>query len=182
MAVKTNLMGWATTTCNLGTEFSVGKKSTIQLFGALNPWEFSGNKRFRYWTIMPEYRWWLCQSFNGFFFGAHAMAGQFNIKNVDVPLGILPKIEKGRHYEGWYVGAGITYGYQWVISSHWNIEASVGVGYDHIKYKLYGYWYRYFETYNTFVTSSNLRFVSGGAGDNTGKYKTMPIRNVALEN
>ena len=28
----------------------------------------------------------------------------------------------------------ISCGYQWPISRHWNLEASLGVGYDYIKY------------------------------------------------
>ena len=35
------------------------------------------------------------------------------------------------------LGAGIAYGYQWMLSRHWNIEASVGIGYDYIKYDKY---------------------------------------------
>ena len=31
----------------------------------------------------------------------------------------------------------MTYGYQWILSRHWNVEAAVGVGYDYIKYKKY---------------------------------------------
>ena len=59
-------------------------------------------------------------------------------QNVDLPFGILPKTEKGRHYEGWYVGGGLTYGYQWLLSEHLNLEGSIGVGYIYSPYKLYG--------------------------------------------
>ena len=34
----------------------------------------------------------------------------------------------------WYAGGGVTVGYQWPLSRHWNVEASLGVGYDYIKY------------------------------------------------
>ena len=40
LAVKTNLLGWATTTMNLGAEIAVAHRHTVQLFGALNPWTF----------------------------------------------------------------------------------------------------------------------------------------------
>lgn len=87
---------------------------------------------------MPEYRWYTCQKFGGHFFGIHALGGEYNVKNVDLPFGILPKTEKGRHYEGWYVGGGLTYGYQWLLSEHLNLEGSIGVGYIYSPYKLYG--------------------------------------------
>ena len=42
----------------------------------------------------------------------------------------------------------------------------------------YGFWYRYFDIYGTIMTLSNLRFVSGSNGRNTGIYRAMPIRLV----
>ena len=40
----------------------------------------------------------------------------------------------------------------------------------------YGFWYRYFDVYNTKKGLSNMRFVSGSNGMNNGRYKAMPIR------
>lgn len=40
----------------------------------------------------------------------------------------------------------------------------------------YGFWYRYFDVYNKKIGLSNMRFVSGSNGKNTGRYKAMPIR------
>ena len=40
----------------------------------------------------------------------------------------------------------------------------------------YGFWYRYFDVYNTKKGLSNMRFVSGSNGINNGRYKAMPIR------
>ena len=42
----------------------------------------------------------------------------------------------------------------------------------------YGFWYRYLDVYGKICTMSNLRFVSGSAGKNTGIYRAMPIRLV----
>ena len=42
----------------------------------------------------------------------------------------------------------------------------------------YGFWYRYLDVYGKICTMSNLRFVSGNAGKNTGAYRAMPIRLV----
>ena len=38
----------------------------------------------------------------------------------------------------------------------------------------YGFWYRYFDVYNKKIGLSNMRFVSGSNGKNTGRYKAMP--------
>lgn len=167
VALKTNLLGWASTTPNLGLEFGVGRKSTLQVFGDVNLWEFGEDKHFRVWTVMPEYRFWFCEKFGGSFIGIHALGGQYNAKNVNFPLRSLiimsdvtptPDAEgvadpssaekgwpdltsaanKGRHAEGWYAGGGITYGYQWILSKHWNLEASLGVGYVYSRMDFYG--------------------------------------------
>lgn len=42
----------------------------------------------------------------------------------------------------------------------------------------YGFWYHYLDVYGKICTMSNLRFVSGSAGKNTGTYRAMPIRLV----
>lgn len=155
-AVKTNFLYDATTTPNLGAELGVGKKHTIQLFYGLNPWSYTSTshparladgskthiRQAKHWLLMPEFRWWPCSKFNGHFFGVHAMGGEFNAQNVDLPLpgGFFSgeDIAANAHdkrYEGKYLGAGFTYGYQWILGKHWNLEAEVGVGYDHVWYK-----------------------------------------------
>lgn len=68
VALKTNLLGWASTSANAGIEIGTGKKTTFQLFGTLNPWKFSGDKKMRFWNVMPEYRWYTCQKFGGHFY------------------------------------------------------------------------------------------------------------------
>lgn len=44
----------------------------------------------------------------------------------------------------------------------------------------YGYWYNYFDIYNSKKGISNVRFVSGSNGNNTGRYKAMPLRLVCV--
>ena len=44
----------------------------------------------------------------------------------------------------------------------------------------YGYWYNYFDIYNSKKGISNVRFVSGSDGNNTGRYKAMPLRLVRV--
>lgn len=149
-ALKTNLLYDATTTPNLGAELVLSRKSTVNLVYGLNPWKFSskkhGQRYAKHWVVMPEYRWWTCSALDGHFIGVHAMGGQFNAQNVDLPIpggffggdrhsrNIAKEVRDSR-YEGTYAGVGFTYGYQWPLSKHWNIEAEAGVGYNHIWYK-----------------------------------------------
>ena len=161
-ALKTNLVGWATTTTNLGIEVGMGEKSSLQIMGYLNPWNFKNDRHFHFWTVQPEYRYWFCQKFNGWFLGIHALGGEYNAKKLNFPLKALtwgknyyenpdfaasdhttgwPDIQganSGRHVEGWDVGGGISAGYQWVLDKHWNLEASLGVGYVYTKLRYIG--------------------------------------------
>ncbi|MCH5177787.1 MAG: DUF3575 domain-containing protein [Prevotellaceae bacterium] len=163
VGVKTNLAGWATTTTNVGVEVGLSKRSTFQVMGYLNPWNFSDDRHFHLWTVQPEYRYWFgCGKYNGHFLGIHALGGEYNAKNLNFPLKALtwgntyeqnaafpvadheggwPDLRgknAGRHVEGWYIGAGITYGYQWILSKHWNFEGSIGAGYVYSPMKYYG--------------------------------------------
>ncbi len=148
VAVKTNLLYDATTTPNLGIEVGVGKMNTLQLFYGFNPWKFKsdthGERFARHWMLMPEYRWWLCTKFNGHFIGAHLMGGEYNASSVNIPLpGFFfggDNIRSGvrdTRYQGGFAGLGVTYGYQWILNRHWNIEAEVGVGYNLVWYERY---------------------------------------------
>ena len=145
IAVKTNLLYDATTTPNLGVEAAVSPKSTLNLVYGLNPWKFNsdthGERKVKHWVLMPEYRWWTCSAFNGHFLGVHAFGGQYNAANVDLPLpgGFfsgenLRSGVRDHRYQGEFAGIGLTYGYQWIISRHFNIEAEIGVGYGHVWY------------------------------------------------
>lgn len=145
LAVKTNLLYDATTTPNVGLEYAFGMRNTIQLVYGLNPWVFNsethGKRDAKHWVLMPEYRRWLCSKFNGHFFGVHAMGGEFNASNVSLPIpGAFfggENITRGvrdRRYQGDFIGIGATYGYQWILGKHWNLEAEVGVGYGHVWY------------------------------------------------
>ncbi len=137
VALKTNALYWATTTPNIGVEASLGKKQTIQLFYGFNPWKFSSGTSTRHWVVQPEWRYWFCEAFNGWFVGVHAMGGQFNIANIkDISLPVFDEADR-RRYEGWFAGGGITAGYQWVLSKHFNVEASLGVGYNYVSYDKY---------------------------------------------
>ena len=53
IAVKTNLLYWATTTPNVGLEVALGPKTTAQVFYGLNPWQQSGGNTssLRHWLV-----------------------------------------------------------------------------------------------------------------------------------
>lgn len=136
VAIKTNLAADATSTINLGAEFGLKKKTTLDFYVNYNPWELGGGKKFKHLLVQPEFRYWFCERFSGHFIGVHAHGGVFNVGGVTMPFGLWKGLKENR-YEGELYGGGISYGYQWVLGDHWNIEGNIGVGYAHIKYDRY---------------------------------------------
>lgn len=135
--VKSNLMYWGVGgSPNVAVEFTLGKKTTLELGGGFNLWNFSNNKKFKHGLIQPELRYWLCESFNGHFVGVHAHATQYNVGGWNIPIGRLSTFKEHR-YEGYLYGAGLSYGYQWILSPRWNLELSIGGGFARIHYNKY---------------------------------------------
>ncbi|MCD7935340.1 MAG: DUF3575 domain-containing protein [Tannerellaceae bacterium] len=137
--VQSNLLYWATATPNLTVEYAVSGRVSLALHGGYNPWLLSSreeNKKLQHWVVQPEVRLWNCEPFIGGFWGLHAHYGRYNMGGVDLPFGFLPTLKEHR-YEGWFTGAGISYGYQWYLSPRWNLQATIGVGYAYSKYKKY---------------------------------------------
>ena len=136
ISLKNNLLYDASLTPNVSMEVGLSPKWTFDLTYGINPWTFSDNKKWRHWLLQPEFRYWFCHRFNGSFVGIHAFGGQYNAYGIKPPFGWWDELENYRH-EGWFVGGGVAYGYQWVLSRHWNFEASVGVGAAYIYYDRY---------------------------------------------
>ena len=136
VALKNNLVWDATLSPNLALEIGLSKKTTLDIYGAVNPFKFGNDTRFKHWFVQPEFRWWTCESFNGSFFGLHAHGGTFLLNKLDMPFGLLKEI-KDHRYDGYFYGAGVSYGYQWILNKRWGFEASVGVGYARFIYDVY---------------------------------------------
>lgn len=133
---ENNLLYDATTTPNLALEVGLGKKTTLDLYGGYNPFTFGNHKRFKHWLAQPEFRYWTCERFNGTFWGVHLHGGEFSVAGISLPFKIFPSL-KDHRYEGYFYGGGVSVGHQWLLSKHWSLEASVGVGYAHWVYDKY---------------------------------------------
>lgn len=128
-AVKTNLLYDLTSTINLGLEFRVGSRYTLDISGNYNPWTFRDHKKIKHFLVQPEFRVWTCEPFARHFFGLHGIYGQYNIGRI-LNMG-------DKRYQGDAYGVGISYGYQWYLAPRWNLEATIGVGYVYLDYKTY---------------------------------------------
>lgn len=137
VAVKTNVLADALLNANAGVEIGLAPRWTLDVSGGFNAWTLSHNRRWKHWLIQPEARYWLCDRFSGHFFGLHAHGGQYNIGGIGSDITILgtdfSKLSDHR-YQGWFVGAGVAYGYAWILGRHWNLEGEIGIGYSYTRY------------------------------------------------
>lgn len=123
VALKTNGLYWLTTTTNFGVETAFNEKVTLEIDASYNPWTFKDDKKMHLILAQPELKYWLCGKYEGHFVGIHLHGAQYY-------GGFGSKL-----YDGYLAGGGVTYGYDWILSPHWNLEAALGVGYAHLWYK-----------------------------------------------
>ena len=125
VAVKTNVAIDAVAIPNLGVEVGLSKKLTVDIPFYYNPWKYSDNKMLKLVMVQPELRYWLCDKFNGHFFGFHLMGGAYNTTGIDLPFSPFDDLKDFR-YKGHFYGGGVSYGYQFVLGRHWNLGATIG--------------------------------------------------------
>lgn len=139
VGIKTNVLPDAALSPNLGVEIGLARQWSLDLTGELNLWPI--NKHYwKHWLAQPEIRYWLCDRFAGHFFGLHALGGQYNLGNLHngiTFLGTKFSNLSDYRYQGWAAGAGIAYGYAWILGKHWNLEAEIGIGWLYSKYDKY---------------------------------------------
>lgn len=133
IALKSNVLYDLTRTFNIGGEIRCDNNHSLHVSVNYNPWDSEENKKMKHFLIQPEYRYWFNETFIGSFVGVQAHFAQFNF------AGTTPfRTVKDNRYQGNMIGCGVTYGYQWLLSSFWSLEASLSVGYAHLEYDKYG--------------------------------------------
>lgn len=138
--IKSNLLtDAALLSPNLGVEVALAPHWTAEIDYQINAWPINDHK-WKHYLISPEARWWYCEKFQGSFWALHLLGGQYNVGNIKNHINFLgqnlSKLTDNR-YEGWFLGAGIGYGYAWELAKHWNLEFEVGIGWAFMKYDEY---------------------------------------------
>lgn len=117
VSVKTNALYWAGATPNIGVEFRLNRHFTLNVEGLGNRFKAGSKLDTRVLGFMPEARYWFSiRPQAGHFVGLMGMATDYDIT-------LKNKIHKGDA-----VGAGVTYGYSFVLSRRWSMEATAGLG------------------------------------------------------
>jgi hypothetical protein len=137
VALKKNLLYDATGTINLGTEIALAPRWTLDWSSSLNDWEVLENREWKHFLTQPEARYWFCSRFAGHFIGIHAHYARYDIANIDNDIKFLGtnfSALSNSGFNGWLLGAGVGYGYAFVLGEHWNLEMELGIGYAYMEY------------------------------------------------
>ncbi len=135
LAVKSTAFSLAAHSVHLGLEFGVSDRLTFTLAARNAPWNYSEHVKHRHVAIQPELRLWNCSSFNGLFFGLHGHYAYFNMYGFEVPF--FTKRLKDERWQGELYGAGLSIGYQKLLSTRLSIEGSLGAGYAYLDYDIF---------------------------------------------
>ena len=136
-AIKTNLLYGLATTLNLSTEFALEHNTTLDLSFNWNPWTYNKeeNTKFKFFLFQPELRYWTCEAFKGHFFGLHGHYAYYNVGHLSNPP--FPEAMNLYRFEGQLAGAGLSYGYHWILGMRWSMEAEIGAGYARLWHDKY---------------------------------------------
>ncbi|MDR1407568.1 MAG: DUF3575 domain-containing protein [Tannerella sp.] len=151
-AIKSNILYDATSTINLGFEYALSDKLTLDVGVNYNPWvlqkeldprsgDVVSEGKIKHFMIQPELRWWMCEKFNRHFVGVHAQYAQYNVGGLSfLPAGWGDHHNDGiqnKRFEGWLGGTGVSYGYHLVLASRFSLEFTLGVGYAYMQFDKY---------------------------------------------
>ena len=139
-ALKTNVIYDATATINLGVEFALAPKMTMDISGDLHPWVLPNGWRLTHYLVQPELRFWLKERFQGHFFAVNVLGATYNAGNIRNNFHIMGRDMSalGRYrVEGIAYGAGLAYGYAVRVAKRLNVEMEIGLGYIGAEFDAY---------------------------------------------
>lgn len=125
LALRANLLRWATLTPDLGLEWRINSSWSIVANGSWTSWSWNDkDRRYALWEVSPEVRYYIGKEKRGYI-GAMYKAGQFNYKLSTV----------GR--QGDLMGGGITGGYQLKLNNALSLDFNLGIGCIHADVEKY---------------------------------------------
>ena len=123
-SLSTNLLDWANLgTVNLQAGYPLGRHASLHAGVRYNPWNFGsvekGNPfQNRARTAYLATRWWPWNVYSSWWCGIRLQAEEYNRGGL---------FRKMKTEEGVAVGLGLSGGYSWMISDHWNLDLGLGL-------------------------------------------------------
>lgn len=117
LALRANLLRWATLTPDLGLEWRVSRTWAVLVHGSWTLWSWDDKNRcYALWEVAPEVRWYLDER-EAWYLGVMGKVGHFNYKFS----------ETGRL--GDIMGGGLTGGYMLRLNDAFSLDFGLGIGY-----------------------------------------------------
>lgn len=155
LALRNNLLYDATLTPNIGAELRIDSAWTAGVNIGLNAWDIdkSKNKKWRHFLIAPNIRRYFghksdkpaSSSLWGIpadasrhisYLELDAIFSHFNVGNTKIPFGLYKSIQD-RRLQGDLFALGGKYGYSWILSRDWRLEAEAGIAIGYAWFKEY---------------------------------------------
>lgn len=155
LALRNNLLYDATLTPNIGTELRIDSAWTAGVNIGVNAWDIdkSKNKKWRHLLIAPNVRRYYghksdkpaSMSLWGIptdasrrmsYLELDAIYSHFNVGNTKIPFGLYKSIQD-RRLQGDLFALGGKYGYSWILSRDWRLEAEAGIAIGYAWFKEY---------------------------------------------
>lgn len=114
-AVRADALAACTGTLHLGAEASVADRWSVEASGYWNPIRTSALS-LTFGAVQLGPRYWFYESFVGHFVGVQLSYANYLVGR------------RTCRYDGWACGAGVSYGYAWMLSKRWNITVEGGIG------------------------------------------------------
>lgn len=138
MALRTNLLYDATLSPNLGVDVRVDSAWTVGLLVGINAWDIDKekNKKWRHALFSLRARKFRDFLFHKGYYEADFIYSHYNVGNTKIPFGLYSAV-KDRRLQGDLFALGGKYGYSWILSRTWRIEAEAGVAVGYAWFKEY---------------------------------------------
>lgn len=138
IALRTNLLYDATLSPNLGVDVRVDSAWTVGLLVGINAWDINEkeNKKWRHALFSIRARKYRDSLFHKGYYEADVIYSHYNVGNTKIPFGLYSAV-KDRRLQGDLIALGGKYGYSWILSRTWRIEAEAGVAVGYAWFKEY---------------------------------------------
>jgi hypothetical protein len=113
---------------NLVGETRLGPHISLALSVSLKADGGDGKRSLEHWIVKPEIRFW--HERTGSFWGAYLLYWDYDIRGYSLVF-----LEKAYRYRGHALGAGISYGYTWIVTPSWGLEFNLGLGAAWMQYR-----------------------------------------------
>ena len=161
LALRNNLLYDATLTPNLGVEVRIDSTWTAGVNFGINAWDIdkTKNKKWRHFLVAPNVRHYFGQKRDtlnhyifegdrlvdvrrdsisvrnsGHYLELDAIYSHYNVGNVKFPFGLYKSV-RDRRLQGDLFALGGKYGYSWILSRDWRIEAEAGIAVGYAWFK-----------------------------------------------